>query len=128
MRISVKSVSGLLVLLILALICHLTEVDAAPYQELPPRPGHIPVYIREGNQPLSEIHPGLAEAFHELEQLDQKAAVTNSETSNIVKDQADGIKDQKDTSALINALRLPESDIASLDEVINAEDKAEDEE
>ncbi|XP_017495023.1 PREDICTED: uncharacterized protein LOC108383154, partial [Rhagoletis zephyria] len=101
---------------------------AAPYQELPPRPGHIPVYIREGNQPLSEIHPGLAEAFHELEELDQKAAVTNPETSNIVKDQADGIKDQKDTSAIINALRLPESDIASLDDVINAEDKAEDEE
>lgn len=43
--------------------------DAAPaYQHLEPRQGYVPVYIREGNTPLSEIHPGLAEAFHENEQ------------------------------------------------------------
>lgn len=43
--------------------------DAAPaYQHLEPRKGYVPVYIREGNTPLTEIHPGLAEAFHENEQ------------------------------------------------------------
>ncbi|KAH8303851.1 hypothetical protein KR018_012107, partial [Drosophila ironensis] len=38
---------------------------AAPYQELEPRKGHVPVYIRHGDEPLSDIHPGLAEAFKE---------------------------------------------------------------
>lgn len=43
--------------------------DAAPvYQFLEPRNGYVPVYIREGDTPLSVIHPGLAEAFHEDEQ------------------------------------------------------------
>ncbi|KAH8378873.1 hypothetical protein KR009_001854, partial [Drosophila setifemur] len=38
---------------------------AAPYQELEPRKGHVPVYIRHGDEPLNEIHLGLAEAFKE---------------------------------------------------------------
>ncbi|CRL00833.1 CLUMA_CG014084, isoform A [Clunio marinus] len=40
--------------------------DSKPaYQFLESRPGYIPVYIRLGDQPLSEIHPLLAEAFGE---------------------------------------------------------------
>uniref|UniRef100_A0A1Q3FR12 Uncharacterized protein n=2 Tax=Culex tarsalis TaxID=7177 RepID=A0A1Q3FR12_CULTA len=39
---------------------------AAPkYQILEPREGYIPVYIRYGDEPLSEINPALAAAFHE---------------------------------------------------------------
>ncbi|XP_001352424.2 uncharacterized protein [Drosophila pseudoobscura] len=51
------------VALLLLALC--TFIQAAPYQELEPRKGHVPVYIRHGNEPLSEIHPGLAEAFKE---------------------------------------------------------------
>ncbi|KAI4494160.1 hypothetical protein M0802_009194 [Mischocyttarus mexicanus] len=40
-------------------------VDSYPYQILPSIPGYIPVYIRNGDQPLEEINPALAEAFHE---------------------------------------------------------------
>ncbi|KAH8296752.1 hypothetical protein KR054_010927, partial [Drosophila jambulina] len=43
---------------------------AAPYQELAPRKGHVPVYIRHGDEPLSDIHPGLAEAFKEGQSKD----------------------------------------------------------
>ncbi|KAH8260522.1 hypothetical protein KR038_003132, partial [Drosophila bunnanda] len=43
---------------------------AAPYQELEPRKGNVPVYIRHGDEPLSEIHPGLAEAFKEGQSKD----------------------------------------------------------
>ena len=32
--------------------------------------GHVPVYIRVGDTPLSEIHPGLAEAFGEVDVSD----------------------------------------------------------
>eukprot|EP00099_Drosophila_melanogaster_P008667 NP_001261386.1 uncharacterized protein Dmel_CG14984, isoform C [Drosophila melanogaster] len=68
------------VLLFLAVHALLTE--AAPFQELEPRKGHVPVYIRHGDEPLSEIHPGLAEAFKEGE---SKSLVTESpqaETTN----------------------------------------------
>ncbi|TMW50652.1 hypothetical protein DOY81_004269 [Sarcophaga bullata] len=44
---------------------------AAPIQELPPRAGHVPVYIREGNTPLSQVNPKLVEAFHEDEEFSQ---------------------------------------------------------
>lgn len=44
---------------------------AAPYQELPDKPGYVPVYIREGNTPLSEVNPKLVEAFHENEESNQ---------------------------------------------------------
>ncbi|XP_043464625.1 uncharacterized protein LOC122500016 [Leptopilina heterotoma] len=36
-----------------------------PLQNLPNIPGYIPVYIRYDEQPLIEINPNLAEAFHE---------------------------------------------------------------
>lgn len=40
--------------------------DAAPrYQVLEPRDGYVPVYIRVGDQPLADINPELAAAFHE---------------------------------------------------------------
>ncbi|XP_043649310.1 uncharacterized protein LOC122617493 [Drosophila teissieri] len=68
---------GVLVFLVVALL-----TEAAPFQELEPRKGHVPVYIRHGDEPLSEIHPGLAEAFKEAE---SKSLVTESpqaETTN----------------------------------------------
>lgn len=38
--------------------------DSAPaLQELEPRDGYVPVYIRVGDTPLKEINPMLAEAF-----------------------------------------------------------------
>nr|XP_031830623.1 uncharacterized protein LOC116426171 [Nomia melanderi] len=40
-------------------------VHSYPLQILPSIPGYIPVYIRHGDQPLEEINPALAEAFHE---------------------------------------------------------------
>ncbi|CAK9811011.1 hypothetical protein ANTPLA_LOCUS6772 [Anthophora plagiata] len=40
-------------------------VHSFPLQILPSIPGYIPVYIRHGDQPLEEINPALAEAFHE---------------------------------------------------------------
>ncbi|XP_070497037.1 uncharacterized protein [Chironomus tepperi] len=47
-------------------LAHLSESKPA-YQVLKPRAGFIPVFIRYGNQPLSEIDPLLAEAFGEHE-------------------------------------------------------------
>ncbi|KAI8123325.1 hypothetical protein CVS40_6119 [Lucilia cuprina] len=49
---------------------------AAPYQELPPKPGYVPVYIREGDTPLSQVNPILVEAFHE----DEESNLLNLET------------------------------------------------
>ena len=46
--------------------CTFTESKPA-YQVLKPRAGYIPVFIRYGDQPLSEIDPILAEAFGEHE-------------------------------------------------------------
>ncbi|KAM8710300.1 hypothetical protein ACLKA7_017004 [Drosophila subpalustris] len=50
---------------ILIALIMLSLAIAAPYQELEPRKGHVPVYIRHGDESLSQIHPGLAEAFKE---------------------------------------------------------------
>ncbi|KAH8305148.1 hypothetical protein KR059_011576 [Drosophila kikkawai] len=61
----------LLAALVILALGSLTE--AAPYQELEPRKGHVPVYIRHGDEPLSEIHPGLAEAFKEGQSKDLEA-------------------------------------------------------
>ncbi|XP_037934705.1 uncharacterized protein LOC119669048 [Teleopsis dalmanni] len=52
---------------LLASAFFIATIGAAPYQELIPKPGYVAVYIREGNTPLSEIHPRLAEAFNEIE-------------------------------------------------------------
>lgn len=42
--------------------------DGKPvYQFLEEREGHVPVYIRFGDQSLAEINPSLAEAFGEHE-------------------------------------------------------------
>ncbi|KAH8302491.1 hypothetical protein KR044_007457, partial [Drosophila immigrans] len=58
-----KSSCAILIAAIMFSLCILAT--AAPYQELEPRKGHVPVYIRHGDEALSEIHPGLAEAFNE---------------------------------------------------------------
>lgn len=41
------------------------SVAAPKYQILEPREGYVPVYIRYGDQPLSDINPALAAAFNE---------------------------------------------------------------
>ncbi|XP_039965113.1 uncharacterized protein LOC120777700 [Bactrocera tryoni] len=118
-----KSVSCSLAMLILAIILCLcaTEIAAAPYQELPPRAGHVPVYIREGDQPLSEIHPGLAEAFHEVAALTQKIEDKKSETA---KD--DTVSDSKDEKAApVTEPEPTESDIASFDVIKGIESQNE---
>lgn len=46
------------------------NAHALPLQVLPNIPGYIPVYIRHGDQPLDEINPALAEAFHEKQTLE----------------------------------------------------------
>ncbi|KAH8408508.1 hypothetical protein KR215_006297 [Drosophila sulfurigaster] len=58
-----KSSCAIFVAVIMLSLCILAT--AAPYQELEPRKGHVPVYIRHGDEALSNIHPGLAEAFNE---------------------------------------------------------------
>nr|XP_014102994.1 uncharacterized protein LOC106627422 [Bactrocera oleae] len=118
-----RSVSCLLAMLILAIILCLcaTEIAAAPYQELPPRAGHVPVYIREGDQPLSEIHPGLAEAFHEVAALTQKVEDKNSEPP---KD--DTVSDAKEEkAAAVTESEPTESDIASFDVIKGIESQNE---
>lgn len=52
-------------------------VDSYPYQILPSMPGYIPVYIRNGDQPLEEINPALAEAFHEHSGLSKVSTYCN---------------------------------------------------
>ncbi|XP_031624681.1 uncharacterized protein LOC116341643 [Contarinia nasturtii] len=42
------------------------DCDSFPYQHLPNREGYVPVYIRLGDTPLTEINPELAIAFHEV--------------------------------------------------------------
>ncbi|EDV50834.2 uncharacterized protein LOC6546332 [Drosophila erecta] len=68
---------GALVFLVLAVLA-----EAAPFQELEPRKGHVPVYIRHGDEPLSEIHPGLAEAFQEGESKSLVTEAPQAETTN----------------------------------------------
>ncbi|KAI8039198.1 uncharacterized protein LOC128259405 [Drosophila gunungcola] len=70
---------GLLVFLVLGIF---TYTEAAPYQELEPRKGHVPVYIRHGDEPLSEIHPGLAEAFKEGQSKSLVTDAPQAETTN----------------------------------------------
>lgn len=41
-------------------------LDSKPtYQNLQPKAGYVPVYIRFGDEPLENINPNLAEAFGE---------------------------------------------------------------
>ncbi|XP_036671207.3 uncharacterized protein [Drosophila suzukii] len=68
------------VVLVFLVLATLTE--AAPYQELEPRKGHVPVYIRHGDEPLSEIHPGLAEAFKEGQSKSLVTEAPQAETTN----------------------------------------------
>ncbi|XP_003425183.1 uncharacterized protein LOC100679082 isoform X2 [Nasonia vitripennis] len=59
----VNACTGVIVPLLILVI--VKNANALPIQYLPEVPGFIPVYIRYGDQPLEEINPMLAEAFHE---------------------------------------------------------------
>ncbi|XP_072945968.1 uncharacterized protein [Epargyreus clarus] len=53
-------------LILFCAVC-LVIIEARPrWQYLPEVPGYVPVYIRNGDTPLEEINPELAEAFHAL--------------------------------------------------------------
>ncbi|XP_067643233.1 uncharacterized protein [Eurosta solidaginis] len=120
---NIKSTWSLLAILILVFFCCATDVVvAAPYQNLPPRAGYIPVYIREGNQRLSEIHPGLAEAFHEIDEVGHKPEKNNSKQL-IKNDQFGEFKDGNGVE-LFTSNPL-ETDIASFDVVKNVDSKKE---
>ncbi|TDG53285.1 hypothetical protein AWZ03_000100 [Drosophila navojoa] len=73
-----KSANCILIALFMLLLCILAK--AAPYQELEPRKGHVPVYIRHGDESLSNIHPGLAEAFKEQPSAENLVAETTTES------------------------------------------------
>ncbi|XP_078038941.1 uncharacterized protein LOC144471087 [Augochlora pura] len=53
------------------------HVHSAPLQTLPSIAGYIPVYIRYGDQPLEDINPQLAEAFHEIPAAKQATVLPN---------------------------------------------------
>ncbi|XP_055636271.1 uncharacterized protein LOC129775493 isoform X2 [Toxorhynchites rutilus septentrionalis] len=54
------------ILSVLAIVFLVQNSVAAPrYQILEHRDGYVPVYIRHGDEPLSDINPDLAVAFHE---------------------------------------------------------------
>ncbi|KRT78886.1 hypothetical protein AMK59_8280 [Oryctes borbonicus] len=59
-----------LLLVLLAFLVNNYQTDCAPavgistYQEISPKPGYIPVFIRNGNTPLEDINLDLAEAFN----------------------------------------------------------------
>lgn len=60
--------------------------DAAPvYQYLAPRAGYVPVYIRFGDTPLSDINPELDEAFHEGNIRPMEVA-TNDQVRIVIRD------------------------------------------
>ncbi|XP_076674699.1 uncharacterized protein LOC143372417 isoform X1 [Andrena cerasifolii] len=48
-----------------------------PLQVLPSIPGYIPVYIRYGDQPLEDINPAVAEAFHEQSSSSKNISLDN---------------------------------------------------
>ncbi|XP_045492950.1 uncharacterized protein LOC123692266 [Colias croceus] len=51
----------------IVIVCalYLVVTEARPkWQYLPEVPGYVPVYIRNGDTPLEDINPELAEAFH----------------------------------------------------------------
>ncbi|XP_008545311.1 uncharacterized protein LOC103569682 [Microplitis demolitor] len=52
-------------LLIIAIVLFSDYTNSKPIQILNNKPGYIAVYIRHGNEPLQNINPALAEAFHE---------------------------------------------------------------
>ncbi|XP_073838183.1 uncharacterized protein [Musca autumnalis] len=125
--------------LIFAIVC--TIVAAAPYQELPPREGHVPVYIRVGNQPLSEVNPKLIEAFHEDESPkaaleDKTPEVVVPETheeirqheEEVTAEEAENKKDEIMTADEVNVEETTASDIAEFDVKADNEDVEEEDE
>ncbi|KAH8252161.1 hypothetical protein KR026_009656 [Drosophila bipectinata] len=90
----------------------LLAIEAAPYQELEPRKGHVPVYIRHGDEPLSEIHPGLAEAFKEGESK-------SLDVENLVTQQPEEVTTLETTTSSSTSAppTSTESDIASFDAI-----------
>ncbi|XP_045776638.1 uncharacterized protein LOC123875033 [Maniola jurtina] len=51
-------------IIVLCVMC-VVLIEARPkWQYLPAVPGYVPVYIQNGDTPLEEINPDLAEAFH----------------------------------------------------------------
>ncbi|EDV38872.1 uncharacterized protein Dana_GF24782 [Drosophila ananassae] len=104
-----------LINIIFLVLLGLLAIEAAPYQELEPRKGHVPVYIRHGDEPLSEIHPGLAEAFKEGQSK-------SPDIENLVTQQPEEVTTLETTtsSATSPPPTSTESDIASFDAIKGA--------
>ncbi|XP_017758518.1 PREDICTED: uncharacterized protein LOC108549576 [Eufriesea mexicana] len=103
-------------------------VHSFPLQVLPSIPGYIPVYIRHGNQPLEEINPALAEAFHEGSSLSKNIDLDNISDSSKINPEEDEVNkynrypvhirqvnnrivpnDEKDKSSIDEAVETKES-------------------
>ncbi|XP_076752768.1 uncharacterized protein LOC143424528 [Xylocopa sonorina] len=67
--------------LVLLISLSIAYVHSFPIQVLPSIPGYIPVYIRYGDQPLEEVNPALAEAFHEAPSLSKTPYLDNISNS-----------------------------------------------
>nr|XP_033340718.1 uncharacterized protein LOC117228821 [Megalopta genalis] len=89
------------------------HVHSAPYQTLPNIAGYIPVYIRHGNQPLEEINPQLAEAFHEKSAVQQATVLpnVNGPTDSSLVDEASKIKVEA------KRIRKAENDVSPIDKI-----------
>ncbi|CAL7943789.1 unnamed protein product [Xylocopa violacea] len=77
--------------LVLLISLSIAYVHSFPLQVLPSIPGYIPVYIRYGDQPLEEINPALAEAFHEAPSLSKNLdldSISNSPDIDLDEDEA----------------------------------------
>ncbi|XP_043496339.1 uncharacterized protein LOC122520293 isoform X1 [Polistes fuscatus] len=81
----------------LALLAPLVDnAHSYPYQILPSIPGYIPVYIRNGDQPLEEINPALAEAFQEHSGLSKSIRLDHnfSQLESIEESRANSVVDE----------------------------------
>ncbi|KAL7286296.1 hypothetical protein TKK_0019469 [Trichogramma kaykai] len=73
--------NSLLLISLIVLFSLARPNNARSLQILPEIPGYVPVYIRLGDQPLEEINPALAEAFHETPAEVQQAENSRSARS-----------------------------------------------
>ncbi|XP_066600858.1 uncharacterized protein [Prorops nasuta] len=94
--------TGTRAIILLVLLVPLVDfARALPLQTLPSIPGYIPVYIRYGDQPLVDINPALAEAFHEKEAQSKSIRLTKSFPSDIdptLQEVSEEINENKDVS------------------------------
>ncbi|KAJ8942392.1 hypothetical protein NQ318_016640 [Aromia moschata] len=88
------------------------NIDGAPAvasarQFLPAVPGYVPVYIRNGDTPLEEINPDLAEAFSSYSQ--KHARYTYVRSNNAIADKTETeVKDSLEVAPDVKDVTLEE--------------------